>query len=60
VTEQTGELKFVEFKVLKEPWNEYKLEDGSTLMHASEQLATERLLTNDKHPFSTQNKQRAQ
>ena len=31
MTEQTGELKFVEFKVLKEPWNEYKLEDGSTL-----------------------------
>jgi hypothetical protein len=26
-----SELKFVDFKVIEEPWNEYKLEDGSTL-----------------------------
>lgn len=26
-----NDLKFVEFTVVEEPWNEYKLEDGSTL-----------------------------
>jgi len=24
-------LKFIQFKIINEPWNEYKLEDGSTL-----------------------------
>lgn len=26
-----GKLEFLQFKIINEPWNEYKLEDGSTL-----------------------------
>ncbi|MGA2308895.1 MAG: hypothetical protein ABSG57_05020 [Candidatus Bathyarchaeia archaeon] len=31
MTLQTGRINFLEFKVAKEPWNEYKLEDGTVL-----------------------------